>query len=59
LGLSLIGCLTPDMKRVVRSRIKLGYTREELYELGYTKYELDCFETDEGIKIPTSESSHS
>jgi hypothetical protein len=56
LGFSLIGCLDPDRKTVVRSRISIGNTREDLYKDGYTKYELDCFEEDEGVVIPTDSS---
>jgi hypothetical protein len=59
LGLNLIGCLDSDRRTIVKSRINLGYTREDLYELGYTKYELDCFETDENMKIPTSKKKKS
>jgi hypothetical protein len=55
-GFQFIGCLDPDQRTMVRKCVECGYTREDLYKEGYTKYQLDCVEEDEGIVIPLSDS---
>lgn len=49
-----IGSVDQDECTIIRWKIEAGYTRQDLYDEGYTKFQLDDYELKRGEIIPTT-----